>query len=278
MSTDLITTNGASSLERTPEREALIREQFGLQAATATEIEYLFAVASRTGLDPVQKQLYGIMRWDKRAGREKLTVQVGIDGLRSIAARSKEYGGSDDAVFAGNGDTLKATVTVYRIVQGHRCPFTASARWSEYVQTTKTGHPSGQWGSKPFVMLAKCAEALALRKAFPAELGGLYTDAEMQQTHGDVEEVAALTPGQASCLRDLSKRAGVADAVADVRIGNMKANEYDRAVERLEQRIREQETVEAAKTDEQGCGSCSGTGSVDGDDTCGDCAGSGLAA
>lgn len=277
MSHALTTQATSTAIERTPEAEALIREQFGLQNATSLEIDYLFAVAQRTGLDPVQKQIYGIMRWDKRAGREKLTVQVGIDGFRAVAARSKEYGGSDDAVFVGSGPELKATVTVYRIVQGTRCPFTASARWTEYVQTTKSGTPAGQWGSKPFVMLAKCAEALALRKAFPAELGGLYTDAEMSSDTA-AEEVAGLTPGQASCLRDLSKRAGIGDAVAEVRIGNMKPSEYDRAVESLEQRIREQETVAAAASEAKpgACEACKGAGDVAGD-TCGDCGGTGEA-
>lgn len=231
-----------TSLVRTPEAEALIREQFGLQEATTSEIEYLFAVAARTGLDPVQRQLYGIMRYDARAKRAKLTVQVGIDGFRAVAARTREYAGSDDAVFTGTGPELKATVTVYRITQGVRCPFTASARWSEYVQTTRDGKPSGQWGSKPFVMLAKCAEALALRKAFPAELGGIYTDAEMPQ-HGDVVDAPALTDEQAKILRDLSEQAGVSSVVAETRIGNMKAAEFERAVETLKQRIDEQAAV-----------------------------------
>lgn len=244
---DLVTTN-ATAIERTPEAENLIREQFGLQNATTLEIDYLFAVAQRTGLDPVQRQLYGIMRWDSRAGREKLTVQVGIDGLRAVAARTREYAGSDDAVFVQNagGHPQQATVTVYRITQGLRCPFTASARWSEYVQTTKAGQPSGQWGSKPFVMLAKCAEALALRKAFPAELGGLYTDAEMSQADS-VQEVAGLTDAQVATLRELSQRAGVDDAVAEVRIQNMRAAEFPLAVQKLEQRIVEQDAIEDAE-------------------------------
>jgi phage recombination protein Bet len=234
--------HASRSLDRTSESEALTREQFGLQEATTTEIEYLFAVAARTGLDPIQRQLYGIMRWDKRAGREKLTVQVGIDGFRAVAARTREYAGSDDAVFTGTGAELKATVTVYRITQGVRCPFTASARWTEYVQTTKGGQPAGQWASKPFIMLAKCAEALALRKAFPAELGGIYTDAEMPQ-HGDVVDAPALTDEQRDILRDLSMQAGVSAAVAETRIGNMKAAEFERAVETLKQRIEEQAAV-----------------------------------
>lgn len=273
MSTDLVTTAGTHIIQRDHATESLIREQFGLQNATTTEIDYFFAACNRMGLDPLQKQIYAIMRKDKRTGREVLTLQVSIDGFRSIAARTKEYAGSDDVVFSG-GDPMtpewKATATVYRIVQGVRCPFTASARWKEYVQQF------GQWATKPHVMLAKCAEALALRKAFPAELGGVYTPDEMP-LHGDTEEHTGLAPGQASCLRDLSKRAGIADALAEVRIGNMRANEYDLAVEKLEQRIREQETVAAAQAEKVApCVPCSGSGEIDGD-PCGLCGGTGEA-
>jgi phage recombination protein Bet len=243
MSTDL-THTPSRAIERTTEAETLIREQFGLQEATTHEIEYLFAVANRLGLDPVSKQLYGIMRWDSRAKRNKLTVQVGIDGYRLAAARTGEYAGSDDAVFVeGAQYPTSATVTVYRIVQGHRCPFTATARWMEYVQTNKQGQPSGQWPRMPYVMLAKCAEALALRKAFPAELGGTYTDVEMQQSDGEFVDHGTLTDEQAATIRSLGEQAGLNPATLEVRIKNMRPAEYENAVAALKQRITEQAEV-----------------------------------
>jgi hypothetical protein len=65
---------------------------------------------------------------------------------------------------------------VYKLVGGLRCAFSSSARWKEYCQEA-----SPMWKKMPFLMLAKCAEALALRKAFPAELSGVYTHEEMMQ-------------------------------------------------------------------------------------------------
>jgi phage recombination protein Bet len=149
----------------------------------------VFLVAcKRSGLDPLAKQIYPVYRWDTRLGKEKMSIQAGIDGLRAVAERSGLYAGSDDAVFEEkNGQPIKATVTVYKInkIVGDRMPITASARWSEYVQLNpKTKGPMGMWGKMPFNQLSKCAESLALRKAFPNDLVGIYSDEEMAQAKG----------------------------------------------------------------------------------------------
>lgn len=74
-----------------------------------------------------------------------------------------------------------AQVTVKKLVHGQVGEFPATAFWEEYVQTTKDGSPNSMWKGRPKGQLSKCAEALALRKAFPAELSGVYSDVEMQQ-------------------------------------------------------------------------------------------------
>ena len=143
--------------------------------ASADELELFFHQARRAGLDPLAKQIYFV----KRQG--KGVIQVGIDGLRLIADRTGQYAGSDDAEFSGNtpnGFPASARVTVYKMVQGQRCPFSATARWDEYYPGDSQGF---QWKRMPHAMLAKCSEALALRKAFPADMSGLYVHEEMEQ-------------------------------------------------------------------------------------------------
>lgn len=158
--------------------------------ATDDELEMFLHQCRKTGLDPLARQIYCI----KRGG--KATIQTGIDGYRLIADRTGLYAGNDDAVFVGEhfvgtegrevSAPPQATVTVWKFVRDERCPFTATARWSEYYP----GDIQGQmWRKMPYVLLAKCAEALALRKAFPADLSGIYTDAEMHQA--DVEPAPA---------------------------------------------------------------------------------------
>jgi len=117
-----------------------------------------------------------------------ITVQIG--GLRKIASRTGAYAGSDLPVMHhdANGGLERIDVTVYRIVQGVRCPFAAPAFLAEY-----DAH-QGLWSSKPHVMLAKCAEAMALRKGFP-ELEGLYVAEEFDHDgQPAVREAPDVTP------------------------------------------------------------------------------------
>ena len=157
-------------------------------------------VCQRTGLDPFARQIYAIMRGNK------MTIQTGIDGYRLTAARSGVLAGIDDAEYdSEESDNPRwARVTVYRMVQGVRCPFIAKARWSEYRQAS-----SPMWKTMPYLLLGKCAEALALRKAFPAELSGMYTNDEMMQADNEPIPVAPnrrrTTTATASAANDKPK-------------------------------------------------------------------------
>jgi phage recombination protein Bet len=164
------------------------REQIDLIKATVAvgasdeELQIFLYTARRSGLDPLLRQIY----WIKRGG--KGTIQVGIDGLRSMAARTGSYAGCADALFVGwEGEAEEypaaATVTVYRLVQGNRCAFTATARWAEYYPGDDAS--GAMWRRMPHGQLGKCAEALALRKAFPAEMYGIYAQEELERSPMD---------------------------------------------------------------------------------------------
>jgi phage recombination protein Bet len=164
-----------------PAKIALIKDTVAV-GASDLELALFLEVCKATGLNPFQKQIYAI----KRSGR--MTIQTGIDGYRLIASRTGVHAGTEDAEFetAPDGRPVLARVTVLRFVQGTLARFTATARWSEYAQMTSSGAPTEMWRKMPHTMLAKCAEALALRKAFPAELSGVYTKEEMMQADAEI--------------------------------------------------------------------------------------------
>lgn len=159
------------------------------KARPLVDLLYFLSITQKTKLDPLARQVYPVYRWDGKAGKEKMTIQTGIDGYRLIAQRSNYYGGQDDAKYVPEDEKAthpdKATVTVYRLnpINGERMPVVASARWEEYKQVSNKGQLMGMWAKMPYNQLAKCAEALALRKAFAQELAGIYTDDEMDQAN-----------------------------------------------------------------------------------------------
>jgi phage recombination protein Bet len=180
------------------------------KGATDLELELFMHACKRTGLDPLMKQMYAIKRWSAADKREVMSFQTGIDGYRLIADRTGLYAGSDEPVYeqVEAAKPLTAKVTVYKIVGGVRCPFSASARWEEYVQTNREGQPTSMWKKMPFLMLGKCAEALALRKAFPAELSGVYTHEEMMQADEE-------TPSQRVIQNKVTAQAKIAELAND---------------------------------------------------------------
>lgn len=177
----------------TDEQIALIKRTVA-KDATNDELSLFLYTAQSRGLDPLLRQIHAVSRYDKRQSRNIMSIQVGIDGYRLIADRTGSYAGNDDPVFeydSGPEGPSAAIATVYKIVQGMRCPFVARARWSEYFPGDGAG--GFMWKKMPHTMLGKCAEALALRKAFPAEMSGLYIHEEMAQAGGQ-DIIDAPTP------------------------------------------------------------------------------------
>ena len=172
MSTDLATIQ-PREIVITTDQTALIKHTI-CNGATDAEMQLFFFDCQRRGTHPLDK----LIHFTKRDG--KYTPVTSIDFFRLRAHSSGAYAGEGATSFELGEDGLPntCTVAVLRLVQGQLCTWRATARWDEYYPGEKSGF---MWRKMPFLMLSKCAEALALRKAFPAELQGLYVKEEMDQ-------------------------------------------------------------------------------------------------
>ncbi len=159
--------------EFTKDQIDLIKSQIAI-GATNDELALFLNQCKRTGLDPLVRQIYFMKRGTK------MTIQTSIDGFRVIAERSGDYAGQDEPEFiTEDGKLTCAKIRVYRFKGETRyCAAVGVAYMSEYKPQDGQAF---MWNKMPHTMLAKVAEALALRKAYPQDLSGLYTGDEMDQ-------------------------------------------------------------------------------------------------
>ena len=170
----------------TPEQAQLISTTIA-PGCSPDELKLFAYACQRTGLDPFSRQIYAI----KRGG--KMTISSGIDGLRSIAERTGQLDGSssywcgEDGVWVDVWLSSKPPAAAKTIIHRKGCahPFTATARFADF------NAGQGLWSKMPSVMIAKCSEAQALRRAFPADLSGVYSTDEMDQAVEPVTVTAA---------------------------------------------------------------------------------------
>jgi phage recombination protein Bet len=174
---------------------------------TDSELAYCLSVARARDLDPLQKQVYFSKRKKKGADGNysaAVTVEPTIDGFRAMAEKTGELDGYDGPYWCGaDGEwhdawlvktpPVACKITVYRT--GKTRGFTAVARYEAYMQGYDN-KPNPIWAKMGETMLAKCAESLALRKAFPSVLGAFYTREEMAQA--DAPDRFAQLPPEAT--------------------------------------------------------------------------------
>lgn len=181
-------------------QQQLSREQVELiktticKGATDDELKLFVQVCNKTGLDPFTKQIHSVKRWNPETSKEEMAIQVGIDGLRLQAQRSKKYRGQTAPLWCGRDGVWKevwledvppaaAKVGVYHADFDQ--PVWGIARFDSYCQRKRDGSPTRMWKTMGDNQLAKCAEALALRKAFPNETSGLFIGEEMEQADNE---------------------------------------------------------------------------------------------
>jgi phage recombination protein Bet len=210
---------------------AVVEERFGVDkagwkvlceavfpaAASPDSVVMALAYCKARNLDIFKKPVQIVPIWDKKAGRMVDTVWPGIAELRTTAMRTGSFAGFDETLFGPMIDLELSGVkvsapewaqcTVYRMLGGQRVPFVGpKVYWIETYATAKkdTKAPNTMWAKRPRGQLEKCAEAAALRRAFPEELGNDIA-AEEIAPYGALRDVTAReTPNLAARLADHS--------------------------------------------------------------------------
>ncbi len=169
-----------------------------------TAIDYCKA----RGLNPIKKPIHIVKAWNSETKRMEEAIWEGIASHRIEATRTGEYAGQDLAEFGPDKD-LKfddrtysypewCRVTIYKMVQRQRVPFVGpTLHYLEIYARKRNDHPNKKWSRSPRYMLEKCAEAAALRRAFPEELGGIVTAEEMEDQEMGPDGARDITPAKA---------------------------------------------------------------------------------
>ena len=192
------------------------------------EFSMFIHMARALKLDPLRRQIYAFVYNKDRPEKRRMTIITGIDGFRAIAERTGNYRPDEDepsyemdASLKGPNNPaglVKATVRVWKFAHGDWHKVTASAYWDEYAPLKDewvfdeaqgrrkpsgklTLDTSGNWGKMPRLMLAKVAEALALRKAWPDDFANVYASEEM-----DRAKASEMSPAELASQADVDAR------------------------------------------------------------------------
>lgn len=167
----------------TPAQLDLIKRTIA-KGCSDDELQLFIYRCNHLGLDPMARQIYAIKT------KDDLIMQISIQGLRIIAERTGKYKGQTSPMWCGKEGTwrdvwtedqkpIAARVGVYR--EDFKEPIFGVAYMSEFSKSA-----SRTWSSLPLHMLAKCAEAIALQKAFPSETTGLYTPEQIETPEAEM--------------------------------------------------------------------------------------------
>lgn len=224
MSNNIVAINKTAPVNAiwTPQQMTLMQNTVAKDCNTS-EFDMFLHVCAHVGLDPLRRQIYAFVFNKDKPDRRNMAIVTAIAGLRTIADRTGNYmPDANEPVFefddAAKSPTnphgiVSCCVTVNKHAHGAWFPVKGKVYWDEFAPISeewdwrdddRTGkrvrRPTGKkildgkWSQMPKHMLAKCAEALALRKAWPDEIGNVYEETEFDKLRA--AETIELSPSE----------------------------------------------------------------------------------
>ncbi|MEE7442650.1 phage recombination protein Bet [Methylobacterium oryzae] len=199
------TTAASSPRDYDKSQTSLIRRTYA-KDTTDDEFNMFIEICKRQQLDPFRKQIHALVFNKKNADKRQVAFITGIDGYRAIAKRAGNYRPDENEPQITYDESLigplnpkgivKAVVTVWQYAVDGWYPVRGVAMWDEFVpvgdewengkRTGKRKIMKDNWVNMPIVMIVKCAEAQALRRGWPEDMGGIYIQEEMDRAMADV--------------------------------------------------------------------------------------------
>lgn len=194
-------------------------------------VSMVLSYCKARGLDPLQKPVHIVPMWivdaKTKQGTQRDVVMPGIGLYRIQAQRSGQYAGQTDPEFGEDISEMLDGVTITfpkwckvtvkkQMPNGEIVDFSAKEFWKENYATAKKDStaPNSMWKKRPYAQLAKCAEAQALRKAFPDIIDQSPSAEEMEgkTLNAEFEEIKPISPG----IADLNKQLGLSKPEYDM--------------------------------------------------------------
>jgi len=177
-------------------------------------IALALAYCKERGLDVLKKHVHIVKVWNNSLGKEVEGIWPGIAEARSTASRTGAYAGSSEPEYGEEiimdfpvydqktkQKSVKTVafpkwckVTVYKLLGSIKCEYTSKVFWLEEAKKNRSGAPNSMWADRPYGQIAKVAEASALRKGFPEELGGEITKEEAEGISSPHPQMTDITP------------------------------------------------------------------------------------
>lgn len=166
----------------TPEDLEILAHMMNGATPPPFAVRLLEDVCERTKLAWKARHVY-LQKRKMKNGGDSWQAVLSIDGFRAVGSRHPDYAGQEGPLWVTGADGTWTDIPPEGKPYASKVGIRKKSGLTTWGVAKFADYYAGMmWDKFPSTMTAKCAEMLAWRKTFPETFGGLYGDAEMEQT------------------------------------------------------------------------------------------------